>query len=239
MKSSSIAAVLLAVKHGRLQTVSVLLSNGDVDLIDFDIPDSKGRTPFWHACHLNNLEMIRKWLSHLDSFDVGARDKDGVMPRDVCSPENRALDDRQFALHAANYKSLIADPKDIKYLDKKPVGEGGYGVVYPGVWKGQKVAVKYVREQVEEEGEASSRIKFEKEGNVWAVLGAHPNVLPLLAFTETPLMMICPFAEGGDLHGFLWKIRKEKAYFDIAYQLLLGISRGIKAMTDHFVVHGK
>lgn len=164
--------VQVACKDGDKALVEWLL--GFQEGLDFELADNNGDTPLHHAARLNDTALIKIFMDHLGSFDVNRKNSKGETARDVCDPPHRAQIDKDVLLHNSNYKSLLVDASEI-HMDPhktKLLGQGGYGAVFPGVFRGQQVAVKIGMNQLVDE---KSKRKFEKEVNMWVALGDHEN----------------------------------------------------------------
>lgn len=170
-----------AALNGRVQAVDLLLNYDAV--VQIDMFDAGGATPFFRACERNDEPMIRCFLKHQSSFNLNTPQVDtGKYPRDVCSPGLRALIDSEVLLHRTNHRRLWVPPTEIQVFRDQAnlLGHGGGGNVYRGVFRGVNVAVKEIRGLDEEavrlgnmDGEAMR--KFEKEVNTWAMLATHRN----------------------------------------------------------------
>ena len=84
------------------------------------------------------------------------------------------------------------------------LGEGGFGVVRRGAWRGTPVAVKSLQRSAEEVGEGPARA-FEREVAVLARL-RHPNVVPVFGVVrhaDGQLSLVEELAVGGTLYRLL------------------------------------
>jgi len=86
------------------------------------------------------------------------------------------------------------------------IGVGFFSDVYEGTWRGQKVAIKVLRDF------ASSRL-FVREVEIWKNL-SHPNIVELLGASSAsgnpPWFFVSPFAEYGDLSNHLRRVNTLK-----------------------------
>lgn len=63
-------------------------------------------------------------------------------------------------------------------------------------------------------------------------------MVPLIAYCEQPLLMICPLINEKDMHVYLWYHQKDPDYWDQVYVLLRGTARGLAVMHERHLVHG-
>lgn len=72
-----------------------------------------------------------------------------------------------------------------------PLGHGAFGVVYSGLWRGLKVAVKTMVVQASSDPRQRERIVEEVAIN--ASLSTHPNIVPTYHYDLRPLAALsCP-----------------------------------------------
>ena len=103
-------------------------------------------------------------------------------------------------------KNAEVDPKFITNLSAKPIGEGGFGVVFKAEYAGVVVAIKKVD---------LSRLSMKEKTKIFGQFQAelkimhglrHPCIVDILgAITTDPneLSLVMQFVEKGDLRGIL------------------------------------
>ncbi|KAI9014073.1 kinase-like domain-containing protein [Hyaloraphidium curvatum] len=205
------------------------------DDIGIDFPDSDGDTPFHHACRSNNEQLVRVFLRHLGTFDMSPCNNADYLPYELCRPELRALIEKKELIASAQPERLRVRSSEIIFDPaSKPLGIGAQGIVFTGEFRGQHVAIKVMNPR----GTQNEARDFAKEIEHWAILNGHENVLPLLAWSDDPLWMVCPLADGGNLAMWLWHHREDPEYPLLSLRLLLDAARGILFMHQSHVVHG-
>ncbi|XP_028597826.2 mitogen-activated protein kinase kinase kinase 10 [Podarcis muralis] len=80
------------------------------------------------------------------------------------------------------------------------VGVGGFGKVYKGLWRGEEVAVKAIRQDPEEDMAVTAE-NVRQEARLFAML-RHPNIIALRAVCLSPpnLCLVMEYARGGALN---------------------------------------
>ena len=131
-----------------------------------------------------------------------------------------------------------------KTLGKVEIGEmiarGGMAEVYYGehVMLNRKVAVKIMRDHVDDDPE--SRARFEREARVVAGLH-HPNIIQIFDYdlTDGRPCIVMELVQGVSLAGYLKAIQKrgEKLNFREMSRLLLPIASAIDYAHSHQIVH--
>jgi len=109
------------------------------------------------------------------------------------------------------------------------VGKGAFGVVFSAYWRGQKVAVKEIKN---EHISADDLKKFIEEAELMRNLKPHANVVLFLGVVMNPFCIVTEFLEGGDLHTFL------KSNYDISIELQLSIIKDIARGMFHLSLEG-
>ncbi|KAG8745786.1 hypothetical protein FRC10_007048 [Ceratobasidium sp. 414] len=122
-------------------------------------------------------------------------------------------------------------PAQIAVAEDQPLGTGGFGTVYRGVWEGANVAVKRLVE------ETSDQI-FMKQVKLWLGL-RHPHVLQLFGASSAgsrPLYFVMQLFQHGNINQYLTKTEapgreRGRLLHEIAFgmQYLHGVSRSIQA----------
>ncbi|KAI9002190.1 ankyrin repeat-containing domain protein [Hyaloraphidium curvatum] len=232
-------AFILACWYGHVETVSLLLASTTVDV---NQPDADGNTGFIHACKQKHREVALLLLENKERVDITVRNKEGWSAADVVTPEMKRLIELEMrrakepeGLPSAqsaspNRKKRIA-AGDVKYDEADFLGAGGFGKVYRGVLRGATaVAVKTIKGAVE-----PRTIKmFLKEIEVWESLDQR-NILPLLAYCESPPMMISEFCAGGNMRKRLEDLNWDQA---VGIRYLKGVGDGMAYLHSFHVLHG-
>jgi tRNA A-37 threonylcarbamoyl transferase component Bud32 len=89
---------------------------------------------------------------------------------------------------------------------EQEVGRGSFGVVFRGVWNGQKCAIKQLLEQgqyMSAKKGAKQLQELENEGRLMLKLSAHPNVVTLFGICLNPVALVTEFLTGGCLEKVL------------------------------------
>ncbi|KAI9003504.1 kinase-like domain-containing protein [Hyaloraphidium curvatum] len=119
----------------------------------------------------------------------------GILAAAAISPSSSPGEPSDLVATSDPLHKLLIEPGQIVVDSTKPVGERGFGTVYEGILFGTtRVAVKTLRGGLDAEGWAV----FLKEARTWHGL-IHRNVLPLMAFCQSPPMLISEFMPDGNL----------------------------------------
>lgn len=90
---------------------------------------------------------------------------------------------------------------DFQHLElQEVIGVGGFGKVYRAIWKGQEVAVKAARQDIDEDIMATAE-SVKQEAKLFSML-KHPNIIELhgVSLQEPNLCLVMEFARGGPLN---------------------------------------
>ncbi|KAF8211580.1 kinase-like domain-containing protein [Mycena galopus ATCC 62051] len=114
------------------------------------------------------------------------------------------------------------------------VAGGGFGDIWKGSVGGQIVAVKSMRQYVDDDVKASLK-KLGREALIWRQL-SHPNLLPFLGLymLDSRLSLVSPWMENGDLKHFLGNGRSDVD----RVSLILDVAEGLEYLHSKNVVHG-
>jgi ankyrin repeat protein len=241
---NGLAVAVLAGNH-QLAEDLVLLS----DVLNFNVnqPDRLGMSPFHHACASGDRTMIDALLQNVGTLNLNARNLAGQTPVEACQPADREHVVKAFTDHLAREANLEDLVKPLSWFQhhasenaSEELGHGGQGVVYRGSFNGTPAAIKAPHTAPGQSPNRASIAGFRKEVAVWASLGDHENVLPLLGYCETPQFRIASeLAPGGDMWSYLWNKKDDAKYFDLAIRILRGVAVGLDyAQTQRAVVHG-
>uniref|UniRef100_A0A061RBJ4 Tkl protein kinase n=1 Tax=Tetraselmis sp. GSL018 TaxID=582737 RepID=A0A061RBJ4_9CHLO len=115
------------------------------------------------------------------------------------------------------------------------VGEGGFGKVFSGAYRGRPVAVKV---QNEDTTKASVVEEFRREISTMGALPPHRNVLALIGVSTTSprLAIVTEFCPLGSLYGMLHSPGCHLSWVQIAY-MCLGAANGMVHLHRHKVLH--
>ncbi|CAM4794913.1 unnamed protein product [Rotaria magnacalcarata] len=122
--------------------------------------------------------------------------------------------------------------KGSEVIQGRKLGEGGFGKVIEGVFRGRKVAVKI---PLRKEDFEEALIEFRKLRNF-----RHRNVVEAIAYCRDPAMFVMEFMAGGTLNSWLHDGNNKSIplnWFQ-GIVLLTDIARGVKLLHDASLLHG-
>jgi ankyrin repeat protein len=224
MKQNGLSIAIVEGHFVLAQRLLLELAPGQEEL-DYNSVDSAGDTPFHHACRSDDIETIRAFLKRLAVIDLTVRNKAGELATDLCSEDHRRMVQAAVLIHEGNYTGLKRPHSDFQYAEKDVLGSGNFGDVYQGNFEGKAVAIK-VPKGSRYWALAETRA-FLKEVKIWAALGRHQNVIPLLAYCDSPPLFVSPACISGDMTSYLARLRYSPTYLPHARLILLGIARGM------------
>ncbi|KAI9031091.1 kinase-like domain-containing protein [Hyaloraphidium curvatum] len=238
-------AFMLACQEGHSPVVELLLKDGRTN---FDKRNYLGRTGFWLACWYNRTSTIELLLSHGELVNPTIPSLRGKPPsqagnaatrklvedavnrmlKSFGSDEDEKLPERMTP--AAVISKLRVSASDIDYdKTKKPLGEGGFGVVYSGTFKKyNRVAIKVLKD-----ANPKAMKDFAAEIAVWDGL-VQKNILPLMAFCEDPPMMVSELAVDGNMRESLTKL---KWSLSTGLKYLVHVTHGMTFLHSNNIVH--
>jgi len=123
------------------------------------------------------------------------------------------------------------------------LGEGNFGQVYKGLWRGTTtVAVKILKNTVNELEE------FKKEAKLYAQLPPHPNIVQFLGITlpsksgqseseSSSARIIMEFLPAGNLKSWLQNLRNDPMQESMEIQLSKGIAAGMDHLHSNHIIH--
>eukprot|EP01105_Mastigella_eilhardi_P025393 TRINITY_DN68_c1_g1_i9.p1 TRINITY_DN68_c1_g1~~TRINITY_DN68_c1_g1_i9.p1 ORF type:complete len:1111 (+),score=210.72 TRINITY_DN68_c1_g1_i9:82-3414(+) len=126
--------------------------------------------------------------------------------------------------------STKLDPDELE-LQQPPIGEGSYGCVYRGTWRGQEVAIKIVKCQIED----CSMDSFLQEVNMLERLRA-PQIITFIGAVHTPgkLAMVTEFMPLGNLTSAM---QRTKFSVLLKVNCLLDCAKGMNFLHTSGVLH--
>eukprot|EP01114_Cavostelium_apophysatum_P018990 TRINITY_DN598_c0_g1_i5.p1 TRINITY_DN598_c0_g1~~TRINITY_DN598_c0_g1_i5.p1 ORF type:complete len:509 (-),score=93.43 TRINITY_DN598_c0_g1_i5:55-1581(-) len=116
---------------------------------------------------------------------------------------------------------------EIDYADieiGRKLGQGNFGVVYCGEWRGTSVAVKQIKSRRLSEKEIT---EFERELSIMRNLRPHNNVITLYGYCSNPLCIVTEFCADGSLERIVYSTQR------IENEMLFRYTRGIAAGMSH------
>lgn len=121
--------------------------------------------------------------------------------------------------------------KSEKLKVKSELGEGSFGIVYKGKYKGETVAIKVLHDQ-----SADALVEFRREVEFIAQLSS-PYLIKLrgACFEKGNYSIILEYMPKGSLHDVL---ENKKLDWSIRYKIAIKIGKGLKYLHKHGVVHG-
>ncbi|PRP79755.1 serine/threonine-protein kinase CTR1-like [Planoprotostelium fungivorum] len=136
------------------------------------------------------------------------------------------------SLDLGNAKKVVIDYNDIRGLVE--IGQGGFGVVYSGEWRGAKVAIKQLLSQTVSREQLES---FIQEVSLLQSLRSHPNLVMFIGTTipPDPLSLVTEFCECGSLDGYLQK--NPDTPFDVLSKFVIDIARGMLHLHRENIIH--
>lgn len=127
------------------------------------------------------------------------------------------------------------DYNQLQFLHQ--IGEGGFGKVYYGLWRGQPVAIKVAALQGSEKAEVLQ--EFHREVTTMCSIPAHKNVLKLLGACTTwgNLALVTEYCSCGSLYHLLHSPNSAHLSWAEVLQICLGVAQGMAHLHAHKVLH--
>ncbi|KAH3758255.1 tyrosine protein kinase [Pelomyxa schiedti] len=146
--------------------------------------------------------------------------KDKVDPPEMYLPLRIAFDTQL---------STSLDSEEIN-LQEPPIGEGGYGVVYKGEWRGQLVAVKLLKNQT-----STALTDFLREVHILDTVRC-PQIVNFLGACKLPgtLSIVTEFAPLGNLSDCM---KKHRMSLVLKSKCFLDCSRGMQFLHQSSLLH--
>lgn len=119
----------------------------------------------------------------------------------------------------------------------RQLGRGGFGVVWLAERRGAlattQVAIKLL---LDEEPDLTA---IAQESQVWAHVGGHPNVLPIIEadIYDGQVVIVSEYAPDGSLEGWLKRNEGKAPSLDVAVSIALGILSGLDHLHNKNIIH--
>ena len=131
---------------------------------------------------------------------------------------------------------MVPAVQNIPYREltlERKLGEGGFGVVYKGTWKGREVAVKVLKVQALN---ADLREEFDKEAALMTHLD-HTNIVKYLGRCEEPdhLALVMEFCAKGSLDR--WLKEGEASSWPLREKVGVGVAQGVAYLHSKKLQH--
>jgi len=133
-------------------------------------------------------------------------------------------DKPQLGQYQIDYRELVFE---------KEIGKGAYGEVWKGKWRGLIVAIKKLRDSLDEKQQTD----FLDEARVMSSLRNHPNVVLFMGVTQSPypLCIVTEFHEMGSLLYYLEDHPNLDIY--IKMNIVKGIALGMVHLHSENIIH--
>ncbi|KAL2644139.1 hypothetical protein R1flu_011726 [Riccia fluitans] len=120
------------------------------------------------------------------------------------------------------------------------VASGSFGMVYKGLYKDEKVAVKMLMIPESASMKESQKLKtrFRQKIDVWYTLD-HPNIVQFIGAHINPpkWIIMSEFLHGGSLRAYLVRQQQRKLPENIIQAMALDIARGMEYLHQNNVMH--
>ncbi|KAH3745821.1 protein serine/threonine kinase [Pelomyxa schiedti] len=122
----------------------------------------------------------------------------------ITSSKSEADTNLKFVALSVRLESTLStslDPDELQ-LEERPIGEGGYGIVFRGTWRGQNIAAKIVKNP---EGK-NTMTEFQQEVHILESLRS-PYIVSFIGAVNIPgkLVLVTEFVKYGSLTSCLDK----------------------------------
>jgi Protein tyrosine and serine/threonine kinase len=138
-----------------------------------------------------------------------------------------ALDLPESALQGRDRWTIGA--KDLKWGAE--LGRGAYGIVYDGLWRKERCAIKVMTDVTPE-----TRADFEKEAAVMRQLRPHRNVVQLLGVCDEPFCLVTEFVDRGALDAWL-REQTVAPKVSLLQSICRGIACGVFHLHEEKIIH--
>ncbi|KAF0424523.1 kinase-like protein [Gigaspora margarita] len=124
--------------------------------------------------------------------------------------------------------------------DLKPIGEGGFGIVYSTTFQGTKYALKSLRKNLQLQEEDIK--DFKRELDNFYKIKDHPNVIKFYGISRdsNDFLFVLQLADGGNLRDYLFGKHKDN-FYEISWSELIqianDIANGLNHLHDNGIIH--
>lgn len=120
---------------------------------------------------------------------------------------------------------------------EKEIGRGAFGLVFRGVWRDTRVAIKQLLVDPSSKHFEEEYANFQSEAALMANLRPHPNVVLLLGITPPPkLCVVVDYCENGSLYGLLHDLAKPLSGDDMI-RIAMGCASGMGHLALEEITH--
>lgn len=244
-----VTPLLIACELGHFDVVKVLVEEGKADI---NIRDSEGFTGLHHSL-LRRYDDIAYYLIKKGNADINIKDNKGRAPHiffskrlQIALHTNQNIEDIPIIEEDTNnqqeeeeeVKFKIDSRREIKFTDisisEESLGEGNFGTVFKGIYKGSLVAVKKLKTL-----SCSTRMisLFSNEAYLISQL-QHENVLRLVGSCSFPpnICLVTEYVSNQTLAHQLYIHHLQLSNNDIL-NLAKGISSGMLHIHQHSIIH--
>ncbi|ELP92044.1 protein serine/threonine kinase, putative [Entamoeba invadens IP1] len=138
-----------------------------------------------------------------------------------------------ITINAKTQMTTRLDYHELK--EEKKLGEGSFGIVYLGEFRGHKVAIKKLREGCDDEAKVH---EFEKEVSMLDKFRCEYLVHFYGAvFIPNRICMVTEFAEYGSLNDLMKKKREQSPCMAVKVKFMLDMAKGISYLHNNGIVH--
>jgi serine/threonine protein kinase len=124
---------------------------------------------------------------------------------------------------------------DLEFMSK--LGEGSFGAVWLGKYKGRHVAIKKLTASVL----GSQVTEFFREASLMSAIKPHGNVVRMLGMCQEMgnLSIVMEFLSGGCLDQYLKTLKEDGQNLpaDDLYKIVIGIARGMAHLAESHIIH--
>ncbi|ELP92316.1 protein serine/threonine kinase, putative [Entamoeba invadens IP1] len=147
--------------------------------------------------------------------------------------KNEEVKYNTISIYGSTQQSTRIDYNEL--IEEKKLGEGSFGVVYKGTFRGNTVAIKKMKEFKNEE---SSIVEFEKEVNMLDKFRSE-NIVHFYGavFIPNHICMVTEFAEYGSLQDLIKHKKSDEISNKIRVKMLLDAGKGILYLHENGILH--
>ncbi|ELP85579.1 protein kinase domain containing protein, partial [Entamoeba invadens IP1] len=143
------------------------------------------------------------------------------------------IDQVDLNFHFSTEISTRLDPQEIQKLRK--LGEGSFGIVYEGIYRGEKVAIKMIKDIP---NFSSNGDEFEKEVQMLDKFRSDYIINFFGAvFIPKKRCMVTEFAKFGSLQDVMRHQKRDEIGMNVKVKMLLDAARGIEYLHNNRIIH--